>query len=142
MLPRKVARVPVDEVIDAYLSTLHARRLAPGEWGLTLPEDTGGGWPLEIGLRLSDGLLRVQAFAATAEHAPDDAELLHWNRHSRIVRLGRTRDGDIWIHADLPLEAVDERRLDQVMGLVVEAALEVRAPQRGAPAGGGWLRAG
>jgi hypothetical protein len=137
-----VRHVPVDNVIDAYLAHLSARRLAPGEWGVTLPADAGGGWPLEIGLRISDGLLRVQAFVAPADDAPDDADLLHWNRHTRIIRFGRTLDGDVWIHADVPADSVDEKRLDQVMGLIVEAALEVRTPRSTAPAGGGWLRAG
>jgi hypothetical protein len=132
--------VPVEEIVDSYLSHLNARRLAPGEWGVTLPADTGGGWPLEVGLRISDELLRIQAFAAPADSAPDDAGLLHWNRHTRIVRFGRTLDGDVWIHADIPVDSVDERRLDQVMGLIVEAALELRSPREGAAVGGGWLR--
>ena len=132
----------VEQTIDAYLAGIGARRLAPSEWGLTLPAESGGGWPLEMSVRIADGLLRIQALATTAEHAPDDADLLHWNRHTRIIRFGRTLDGDIWIHADVPLEAVDEKRLDQVMGLIVEAALDVRTPAADAPTGGGWLRAG
>jgi hypothetical protein len=134
--------VSVEDVVDAYLAHLSARRLAPGEWGVTLPADAGGGWPLEMGLRIADQLLRIQAFVAPADHAPSDADLLHWNRHTRIIRFGRTLDGDVWIHADIPVESVDERRLDQVMGLIVEAALELRTPKE-APAGrGGWLSAG
>ena len=132
----------VEQTIDAYLAGMSARRLAPGEWGLTLPAESGGGWPLEMSVRVADGLLRIQALATTAENAPDDADLLHWNRHTRIIRFGRTLDGDIWIHADLPLDAIDETRLDQVMGLIVEAALDVRTPPTDAPTGGGWLRAG
>jgi hypothetical protein len=134
--------VTAEQRIDAYLGGIGARRLAPNEWGLTLPAESGGGWPVDMSVRIADGLLRVQALATTAEHAPDDAELLHWNRNTRIIRFGRTLEGDIWIHADLPLEAVDEQRLDQVMGLILEAVLDVRTPASDAPVGGGWLRAG
>jgi hypothetical protein len=58
--------MPVPETVDAYLGSLPAlgaRRLAHGEWGLTIPAENAGGEPLDVGLRLSDGLLRAQAVA-------------------------------------------------------------------------------
>ena len=48
--------------------------------------------------------------------------LLWWNRQTRMVRFGCTRSRDIWVHADLPAPAVDERALDRLLGLVAEAA--------------------
>jgi hypothetical protein len=52
--------------VDAYLASLPAlrgRRLAHGEWGITIPAENAGGEPLDVGLRLADGLLRAQAVA-------------------------------------------------------------------------------
>ena len=56
-------------VVDAYVSELpgETRRLGHGEWGITLPAEQGAGWPLDVGVRIADGLLRVQAFALGAE---------------------------------------------------------------------------
>jgi Putative bacterial sensory transduction regulator len=52
--------------------------------------------------------------------------LLWWNRQTRLVRFGCTRGRDIWVHADLPVAAVDEQAVDRLLGLVVEGALGVR----------------
>ncbi|MEA2402827.1 MAG: hypothetical protein QOK00_3230, partial [Thermoleophilaceae bacterium] len=52
------------EVLDAYLTSmpaLRARRLAHGEWGITVPGEELDGEPLDVGLRVADGLLRAQA---------------------------------------------------------------------------------
>jgi hypothetical protein len=139
-----VAEVSVRETVDAYIGALPgaARRLADGEWGLTLSPESAGGWPLDIGIRIAEGLLRVQAYACPAAHALPDAELLHWNRNTRIVRFARTGDGDIWIQADLPEAAVDAAELDRLLGLVVETATELRAAAtaEAAEPGGGWLK--
>jgi hypothetical protein len=123
--------------VDRYLETLGARRLADGEWGLTLPD----GHPLDIGIRVVEGLVRIQAFAVPAADAPADADALHWNRSTRVVRFARTRSGDLWVQADLFLSGADS--LDEVLGLVVEAARSARAVAYDeAPADGGWLGAG
>jgi len=124
--------MPVERVVDAFVAALPdeaGRRLASGEWGLTLEAGAAGAWPLDIGLRLADGLLRVQAFAIPAADAPADEDLLHWNRHTRLVRFSRTRSGDVWVQADLPAEAVDDAQLDRLLGLVVEAARAARDPR-------------
>ena len=103
------------------------RRLAPAEWGLTVAAEAAGGQPLDIGLRLSDGLVRAQAFAVPAAGAPEPSLLLRWNRQTRLVRFGSARSGDVWVHADLPARALDERGLDRLLGLLTEAALAARA---------------
>jgi hypothetical protein len=117
------------DAIESYVSglpALRARRLAHGEWGLTVPGDELDGEPLDVGLRLADGLLRAQAVALHGAGELDPWQLLWWNRQTRLVRYGCTRSRDIWIHADLSAAAVDERALDRLLGLVVEAALAVR----------------
>jgi hypothetical protein len=118
----------VDEV-DSYVSGLpglRARRLAHGEWGLTVPAEEAGGEPLDVGLRVADGLLRAQAVAVHAASDLDPWMLLWWNRQTRLVRFGCTRSRDIWVHADVPVACVDERETDRLLGLVVEAAVAVR----------------
>jgi hypothetical protein len=122
--------------IETYLSELpdlRARRLAHSEWGLTVPGEQLDGDPLDVGLRVADGLLRVQAIALHGAGDLDAWMLLWWNRQTRVVRFGCTRSRDIWVHADVPVAAVDERELDRVLGLVTEAALAVRGLRR--PAG-------
>jgi hypothetical protein len=122
--------------IETYLSELpdlRARRLAHSEWGLTVPGEQLDGDPLDVGLRMTDGLLRVQAIALHGAGELDAWMLLWWNRQTRVVRFGCTRSRDIWVHADVPVAAVDERELDRVLGLVTEAALAVRGLRR--PAG-------
>jgi Putative bacterial sensory transduction regulator len=116
------------DVIDAYVETLPGggRRLADGEWGVTVAEDAAGGWPLEVGLRLADGLVRVQAFALRADEGINPWNFLHWNRQTRMIRFACTRSGDIWVHADMPAYDMDERALDRLLGLVVEGAVAAR----------------
>jgi len=123
--------------IETYLSELpdlRARRLAHGEWGLTVPGEQLDGDPLDVGLRVADGLLRVQAIALHGAGDLDAWMLLWWNRQTRVVRFGCTRSRDIWVHADVPVGAVDERELDRVLGLVTEAAVAVRGLRRPAAA--------
>jgi hypothetical protein len=117
------------DVVESYVSALPAggRRLADAEWGLTVPGDVvAGGEPLEVGLRIADEMLTVKAVALTGAGDLDPWMILWWNRQTRFVRFGSTRSRDIWVHADLPAAAVDERMLDRVLGLVTEAAVAVR----------------
>jgi hypothetical protein len=115
-------------VVDDYVSGLpgETRRLGHGEWGITLPAEQGGGWPLDVGMRIVDGLLRVQAFALGADDAINPWNFLHWNRSTRLVRFSCTRAGDIWVQADLPAVAVDALQVDRLLGLTVEGALAAR----------------
>ena len=103
------------------------RRLAHAEWGITVPADSAGGHPLDVGLRLADGILRAQAVALHGAGDLDAWMLLWWNRRTRLVRYGCTRSRDIWVHADLPVAAVDEREVDRMLGLVTDAALALRS---------------
>jgi hypothetical protein len=124
------------DAVGRYLEEVGARRLADGEWGLTIADK----YPLDIGIRVADGLVRVQAFAVPAADAPADEDVLHWNRATRVVRFARTRAGDLWVQADLLLDSASGRSLDAVLGLVVEAARSARAvAYDAAPADGGWL---
>ena len=124
------------DAVHGYLVGLGARHLAEGEWGLTVPDEH----PLDIGIRVDSGLVRVQAFAVPAADAPASEDVLHWNRASRIVRFARTRDGDVWVQADLPLAACDPAEIDRLLGLVVEAARSARAvAYDDTPADSGWL---
>jgi hypothetical protein len=117
------------DVVDSYLAThadLGVRRLAHGEWGLTVPAEAVSGEPLDVGLRIADELLRAQAVAL---HGADDLDpwmLLWWNRQTRLIRFGCTRSRDIWIHGDLPVAAVEERAVDRLLGLIAEGAVAVR----------------
>jgi hypothetical protein len=122
-----VAAVDAVETYVAGVPDLGARRLAHGEWGITVPGERLDGEPLDVGLRLADGLLRAQAVALHGATHLDPWLLLWWNRQTRLVRFASTRARDIWIHADLPAPAVDEQGVDRLLGLVVEAALAVRA---------------
>jgi hypothetical protein len=118
----------IDE-IEAYLESmpgLQARRLAHTEWGIVVPGDNVGGQPIEASLRIADRLLRIQALALHAASDLDPWMLLWWNRQTRLVRFTCTRSQDIWVHADVPVAAVDARTVDRVLGLLVEASLAVR----------------
>jgi hypothetical protein len=132
-------------VVDAYVDALpgETRRLGHGEWGISLPAEQGGGWPLDVGMRVSDELLRVQAFALDASDAINPWNFLHWNRGTRLVRFSCTRAGDIWVQGDVPVSAVDERMVDRLLGLVVEGAVMARTAmaardEPAGPAGEGW----
>jgi len=116
------------DVVDAYLAGLPggARRLAHAEWGVTVEAEALGRWPLEIGVRVADELVRAQAWALRAEPAIDPWVLLRWNRQTRLARFGSTRAGDIWVHADTPVAGLDERAVDRLLGLVVQAAVRAR----------------
>jgi len=111
-------------VVDAYLDALEGdtRRVAQGEWGLTVE---AAGWPLHVGVAVRDGLLRAQAEVLGADQL-DPHTLLHWNRGLPHVRFTETRAGDVWVEADLPLEAVTAERLDGFLGLVVRVATQAR----------------
>ena len=112
-------------VADAYIASLGAtaRRVADGEWGVTI-EDAAG-WPLHVGMRLRDGFLRAQAEVSGADQISDH-ELLFRNRSLRLVRLAHTGAGDVWIVGDLPESAVSAAELDRLLGLLVAAAVDVR----------------
>jgi Putative bacterial sensory transduction regulator len=116
------------DIVDAYVAALpgDGRRVAESEWGITVPGEAAGGEPLDVGLRIADGLLTAKAAALGPAPDLDPWMLLWWNRQTRQVRFGCTRSREIWVHADLPVPAVDERSLDRLLGLVAEGAIAVR----------------
>ena len=117
------------DVVDGYVSALGlggGRRLAHSEWGVTVAAESLGGESLDIGLRIADGLLTAKAVAVHAAADLDPWMLLWWNRQTRFVRFGCTRGRDIWVHADLPAAAVDDRAVDRLLGLVAEGAVAAR----------------
>jgi hypothetical protein len=127
------------DAIETYVSGLpglRARRLAHGEWGLTVPGEELDGEPLDVGLRIAEGLLRAQAVALHGAGSDVDPWLLlWWNRQTRLVRFGCTRSRDVWVHADVPAAGLDERGVDRLLGLIVEAALTARTLRPPADAG-------
>ena len=110
------------------------RVLGPGEWGLRAE---AGGWALDIGLALRDGLLRAQA-PVLGPGGAGDHELLYRNRRLTLVRLAHTGDGSIWLAGEIPeVAARHARDVDRLLGALVAAADDVRtaasraqAPQR------------
>jgi len=135
------------DVVNGYLEALPGgtRRLGHAEWGVTIAAEQAAGWPLDVGVRIEDGILRAQAFALRADDAVNPWNFLHWNRGTRYIRFACTQSGDIWVHGDVPVAAVDAREVDRLLGLVVEGALAARhavadrkAPPRDGGSGEGW----
>jgi hypothetical protein len=120
------------DVIDAYIQALpgERRRIAHAEWGLTLAAEQAGGWPLDVGLRVAEGLLTAKAHALSDPEGIDPWMLLWWNRSTRMVRFSATQAREIWVHGDVAVATIDEAALDRLLGLVVEGAIAVRDFQR------------
>lgn len=114
----------VRTIVDDYIAGLEGetRRVSPAEWGVTVD---AAGWPLHVGIALRDGLLRAQAHVIEAGRI-DPGDLLRWNRQVPFVRFAHTRDGEVWIQAELPLQAVDPVQLDRFLGLLVLTATQAR----------------
>ena len=117
--------VPVHAAVEACLTSSEApwRRVADGEWGLVAE---AGGWPLHVGVAVRDGLLTAQAEVLGPGRAAPHA-LLHRNRRLRLVRFAHTAAGAVWVQGELPLvAAADAGEVDRLLGLLVQAAGEVR----------------
>src|SRR5215204_3290216 len=128
--PAYSARMAAIDEVEAYLESmpgLKPRRLGHTEWGIVVPGDNAGGEPIEASMRIADRLLRIQALALHAASDLDPWMLLWWNRQTRLVRFGCSRSKDIWAHADIPVSDADERGVDRLLGLVIEAVVAVRA---------------
>ena len=101
--------------LDAYFAEVGGRRLAAGEWGLSLDLRQG---TVEVGVRAARGLLRAQAWAAPAGSWEPSA-LLHRNRALELVRYACTKAGDVWVVGELPLGP--GAPVDRLLGALVEA---------------------
>ena len=100
---RTLCAMAAVDVVDTYLEALpgETRRLAHGEWGVTLAPEQAAGWPLHVGLRLAEGVLHVQAPALDEPEGIDPWMLLWWNRSTRFVRFTCTRGREVWVQGDL-----------------------------------------
>ena len=117
--------VPVHAAVEACLTSSEApwRRGAAGAWGLVAE---AGGWPLDVGVAVRDGLLTAQAEVLAPGRAEPHA-LLHRNRRLRLVRFAHTSAGAVWVQGELPLvAAADANEVDRLLGLLVQAAGEAR----------------
>ncbi len=104
------------------------RALAAGEWGLRAE---AGGWPLDVGIALRDGVLRAQA-PVLGPGGADPHALLFRNRRLVLVRLSHTGDGAIWVQGEIPaVAACHEAEVDRLLGALVAAADDVRAAATG-----------
>jgi hypothetical protein len=98
------------------------RRVAPGEWGLTVP---GG---LDIGLAVRGGMLCAQAEVLAPGVVSSEWELLRRNRTLRVVRFAVTAAGAVYVQGEIPASAaVSVAEVDRLLGLLVAAAEEVRS---------------
>lgn len=114
----------LSQLVEDYLMSTTAdwRRVASGEWGMTVE---AAGWPLDLGIALRDGLLRIQAQVAAPGQIPLEL-LLWWNRQLLLVRFSTTRDLEPWLHLDLHPSAVEPETLDRMLGLFVLTATQAR----------------
>ena len=124
--------MPDATVADAVEAALRGagvpwRRVAPGEWGLVAE---AAGWDLHVGIALRDGLLAAQAEVLPPGRA-DPHALLHRNRRLRLVRFAHTSARAVWVQGELPLSAVTAEQVDRLLGLVAQAAGDVRAAAGG-----------
>jgi hypothetical protein len=112
------------ETLDAFMSSLStgARRVADGEWGLTLD---AAGFPLEVGVSLRGPLLRAQA-AVLPAGVIDPHQLLFWNRQAPLVCFAENSAGEVFLCGELPLEAVTAATLDSFLGLLLASATRAR----------------
>lgn len=116
----------VEGVVTACLQGSGAawRTVAAGEWGVVV--DDVGGRPLEVGLRVRDGLLAVQAWTAPA-HALDPHVLLHRNRLGSLARYTHASAGDVHVQAEAFVDGLTVASVDRLLGAVIEAAEWARA---------------
>lgn len=116
----------ISAVVTASLQASGApwRAVAPGEWGVVV--DDVGGHPLEVGVRVRDGLVAAQAWVAPPG-AVDPHLLLHRNRLGTLARYAHASAGDVHVHAEAFADGLTAAQLDRLLGAVVEAAEAARA---------------
>lgn len=112
--------------LDAALAEagLDARTLTDHQRGLSVEV---GGWPLDIGIHVEDGVLRAQA-PVCGPGQVDPHELLHDHRKRTFVRFSHCAAGSVWVEAELPLVAAgDQRLVDAMLGALLDAAAQARS---------------
>jgi hypothetical protein len=117
-------------LVRAFLQGLEApfREVAEGEFGASL-EDVGG-WPLELGVRVRDGLVAAQAEALAQGHGLDLHALLHRNRIASLARFAHSSAGALHVHVDLPADGLTAAAADRALGELVQAVLWARYAAR------------
>ncbi|HEY1330293.1 MAG TPA: YbjN domain-containing protein [Actinomycetota bacterium] len=114
------------EAADGLVTVLGSTERA---WDVMVPSY----WKESIALSLEvrDRTLRAEAFFM---RGPDEDEgpayqlLLQRNQTSRAWRFSASEAGDVWLVADVPLEAVDDEGLDRLLGEVVTITDETYRP--------------
>lgn len=107
-------------VLDAVLTEagLSARHLSADHRGLQFDV---GGWPLDVGVSVQDGVLRAQA-EVCGHGQVDPHDLLHDHRKRTFVRFSHADGGAVWVEAELPLIAATPELVDAMLGALLEAA--------------------
>lgn len=111
--------------LDAALADagLEARALTDHQRGLSVEV---GGWPLDIGIHIEDGVVRAQA-PVCGPGQVDPHELLHDHRKRTFVRYSHCEAGSVWVEAELPIAAAaDQRLVDAMLGGLLDAAAQAR----------------
>lgn len=114
--------------LDAALAEagLPTRVLAPDHRGTSVEV---GGWPLDIGICIEDGLLRAQGEVCGPGQV-DPHELLHDHRKRAFARFSHADGGAVWVEAELPLAAASTALVDAMLGALLEAAALARERAR------------
>lgn len=117
-------------VLDAVLDDagLPSRRLAADHRGTSCDV---GGWPLDVGVCVQDGMLRAQA-EVCGHGQVDPHDLLHDHRKRTFVRFSHADGGAVWVEAELPLVAATPELVDAMLGALLEAAGVARERARAA----------
>ncbi len=113
------------EVIDGFVTSLgpNGRRLADGEWGITVDVE---GWSLDVGMRVTHGVVLAQAMVLGSGQL-EDVALLRANRRLDLVSFGLTESGEVWVKGAAPLAGLDGQELDRLLAVLVRAAGWARA---------------
>jgi hypothetical protein len=115
-------------VLDAVLADaeLPTRRLAADHRGLSCEV---GGWPLDVGVCVQDGMLRAQA-EVCGHGQVDPHDLLHDHRKRPFARFSHADGGAVWVEAELPIMAATPALVDAMLGALLEAAAVARERAR------------
>ncbi len=110
--------------VEAFMDSLDAdvREAAPGQWGIRLE---AAGYPLDVGVMIRGGLLRVTA-AVLPSGLIDPHQLLYWNRQAPFVCFAENLAGEVFVTGELPLEQLSTETLDRFLGLLLASSTRAR----------------